>query len=168
MSFEREILFTIPIYGLSKEKLKSKVEDMVEDIKQTTRDLDDYTRGMLIDHCTFPYRCWQYNHIVGYIEVSAGLNDVYFNLYLPYKKKKYYWNTTRKTLLHNVGPDCLHFRIFEDDSSELIIEKIRERMKETEEMIPKQYYIDYELFELYSKYMDIRSLLRDFREKENQ
>lgn len=159
------VLFTIPVYALSKERLHDKVDKEIDKVIRLAKGLDDDTQRRLIDHCTFPYRCWKYNHIIAYIEIFANLNDVYFNLYLPYEKKKYYWKSTKKTLLVNVGFDHDHFRVYDEDSNELIIEKIRLRLKDKERMFPKNWYIDYESFELYAKYLDIRTILQEYREE---
>ena len=162
---KRKVIFTIPIYAFDEKTLKEKVAKEISNIEQKSIGLDEDIKRRLIDHCTFPFRSWKYNHIVGYIEVSAGLNDVYFNLYVPFNKGRHYWNTTKKTLLINEGHDYTHFRVFDEDSNEQIIEKIYARLQDAKEIIPKRYYIDFESFDSLSEYVDIKSLLHDFRKE---
>ncbi len=163
---ERTIIFTLPVYALSRKALSDKVNKEIERIKTTMCEgCDEDITRKVIEHETFPYRCWRFNHIVGYIEVSAGLNDVYFNLYLPYKKKRYCWNSRQKWLLTNEGHDYTHFRVYDEDSAEVIFQKIREYLEEAVKMFPARYYVDLEPFYIGKKYLDIKRLLRDVRER---
>jgi len=161
------VIFTVPVYAFNQVALDKKADKEKKKVLQRAEGLDDDTQRRLIDICTYPYRCWKFNHIVAYIEVFANLNDVYFNLYMPYKMKRYHWNSSRKTWLAYLGYDHNHFRVYDEDSNELIIEKIRVRLKETEKLFPKNWFVDYESFETYTKYLDVKTLLHDYRTEAN-
>lgn len=166
---ERTTIFTLPVYALSRKALDGKVEKKIDRIRKSMCEgCDEDITRMVIEREVFPYKCWKYNHIVGYIEVSAGLNDVYFNLYLPYKKKRYTWDSGQKWLLTNEGHDYAHFRVYDDDSTEAIFDKIRDYLAEAIKMFPQRCYVDLESFHVGEKYLDIKRLLHDVRERYSQ
>ena len=164
------VLFSIPIYAISKKNLAKKAKRKMEKYMEKYNVLYDEQKSELVEkHLTFPYRVWKYNHIVGYIEISAFFNDVYFNTYLPYTRKKhrYHWDTKKKTFVLLEILDAPHFPIFDDESNDEIFKKIRNRLEEITKntyIIPRSYYVDMEQFNTISKYLDIKSLLKDIRE----
>lgn len=155
-----KIIFSIPIYAMSPDELNRKYN---EKINALNREFPNMVDQRIIDYNTFPQRIWQYNHIVGYIEISAKLRDVYFNVYLPPKNKKYYWLSNQKVFLALEIPDNPHFIVFGDDSNDEIINKIYERIKEIQKCLPQRYYIDLMCFDNIVPYLDLRSLLFNVR-----
>ena len=64
-------LFDIPIYALSPDELSHRVKQKIDKLKEYAAGTDPQTMDLIIDNETFPKRCWEYNHIVGYIRISA-------------------------------------------------------------------------------------------------
>ena len=166
---EDNVIFSIPIYALNSDQLQKRVDAFISSLDSKyppLKNMESSYKESVIETATVPYRFWKYNHIVGFIEISAKLNDIYFNLYLPHAElKKYYWHSEKKVLLENVGHDCKHFRVFDDESNTEIITKIREHLKDVVVNIPKNYYIDMEIFDLLTRYLNIKMLLKDVRER---
>ena len=103
-------LFDIPIYALSPDELSRRVKQKVDKLKECAAGTDLQTMDLIIDAETFPKRCWDYNHVVGYIRISASQQDIVFDLFLPRPVvERYIWNSPRKTFLYDVNPNGTHF-----------------------------------------------------------
>lgn len=68
-------LFDIPLYALSPEELSHRVKQKIDKMKEDAAETDQQTMDLIIETETFPKRCWDYNHIVGYIRISAANLD---------------------------------------------------------------------------------------------
>ena len=141
-------LFEIPIYAISRNKLNKKYQTFRNNFKSKYPYLSSKTFERCIELETYPQRCWEYNHLIGYILIYYEFNDIYFNVYLPYKIRRYYWRSYRKIYVRDIMANSTHFRI--DD-----ITKNKEKQKDLIEMldvvikdhIPKEFYVDRETFD---------------------
>lgn len=125
-------IFEIPIYAFSKSTLQDRVK-----------------KWRIRNNWTSPYfnylkkdqKKYEYNHIVGFIEIGIDRSDIYGDLYLPCSKgelgvslngkllddsqlkHRYVWHTTRKVFLENYGVNGTHFRLADlSDNSEVVKE----------------------------------------------
>lgn len=92
-----EKLFEIPVYALSALKLNIRVSKRILELKKLLVRSDADTASRVIDLETFPMRSWDYNHLIGYIRITATKTDFLFDIFMPIPiPKRYVWNTTRK------------------------------------------------------------------------
>lgn len=68
-------LFEIPIYALSPAKLDISVGKRITKLKELFTHSDADTIAHVIDSETYPMRCWDYNHIIGYIRIAISKTD---------------------------------------------------------------------------------------------
>lgn len=104
---------------------------------------------------------------MGFIEIGIERDDIYGKVYLPYSKNelgiiiyenlsknfelshRYYWNTTKKVFLDDIGVNGAHFRIADLHSNYEVIDKLTlllSLLKERVFEFNKKYYIDFEAF----------------------
>lgn len=156
-------LFDIPIYALRPDELKCRVEQRIAKLKEYAAGADRETMDMIIDCETFPKRCWDYNHIVGYIRISATRQDIVFDLFLPRPAvERYIWNSTRKVFLYDVNANGTHFYIGNMKTN-------REIQCATAEMltwvvrnyVPKRFYADRDSFDTLNTHLDYLGIMKE-------
>ena len=154
-------IFEIPIYALSKETLSKRVKEHIKKIEIELGDVPKKTLEKRIERETFPYKAWDYNHIVGYITISIHNRDVLFDVYHPYPEiKKYYWNTNRKKFVRYDSPSGFHFRVDEKMNNADISKGILDFVDEIKgELIPQSYYVDCEAFNALVCNVDYKSII---------
>lgn len=64
-------LFEIPIYALSKKKLKEKVHQKEEKLREKIK--DEKTFQHIRESSILPFGSWEYNHVVGIIKISVKI-----------------------------------------------------------------------------------------------
>ena len=103
-------LFDIPIYALTPGELNSRVESYKAKLSEITAGADPEVHELVVDQETFPARCWDYNHIVGYIRISATSQDIVFDVFRPKPAvERYSWKAHKKVFLYNVHANGTHF-----------------------------------------------------------
>ena len=168
-------LFEIPIYAYSPEKFKEITDRYIEN--QNREYLENHVKvdKQHMDACAylacFPYRVWDYNHIVGYISISIEKFDIIFDLYLQAvwegHKSRYIWRSKQKWFLVNQQITGYHFRIKQTDTNEEISIKIKEMLDGlVKDFLPEKYYIDRESFDTVNSMVDYSKLF-DKVEAEN-
>ena len=159
-------LFEIPIYALNRETLMKRYSDRKNKLldravrAQTTE--EDQER--IIEINTWPQRLWDYNHIVGYIVISIGINDVSFELYVPADTiERYHWdNKSKKMLLKNNQINGCHFNYRNMKTDKEIRNRIHQMLDDiTQRMIDKRFYVDREAFDQAEKLIDYSKLLKN-------
>jgi hypothetical protein len=156
-------IFEIPIYAMSKEKLYKKYLNFASSWKKAHLDASDSINQRCIEIETYPQRLWDYNHIVGYIKISADFQDIIFDVFLPTPNhERYLWKSRQKVFLYDISAVGRHFyvsdkmdnRAIQDRTSEMLYAVIKT-------LIPKRYYVDTEAFDHLNKHMDYRSVMED-------
>ena len=97
---------------------------------------------------TYPYRLWDYNHIVGYIRISTEGRDIFFDVFLPESKcERYRWKSKRKRFLYNTSANGTHFYVNDRMTNEDIQVSTAEMFQSViKNLIPKRYFTDTEAF----------------------
>lgn len=156
-------LFEIPVYGLSKETLKHRVEARITELKKEceSNNVPEAHQMMLIENQTYPMKIWEYNHIVGFIKVSANGHDVLFEVFMRYDgAQKYLWWASRKHFVRNAGTSGLHFYHGNMKTNAQIQQRIAEMLHDIiDAHIPKRYFVDTQAFDSINIHVDYLSLL---------
>ena len=110
-------LFEIPVYALTRERLKEQVDSFVEEekkkysIRHGERPSEDHMNELIVREIS-PQCAWDYNHIVGFVAIVFSGNDIVIEWFSPYYKyRKYYWRTKDKVFLRNDQLVGFHFSI---------------------------------------------------------
>lgn len=163
-------LYEIPVYWLSKESLKKKVEKRIVHLKQECvfHETSESAQRFIIDLETYPMRNWEYNHIAGYIKIYIAGWDISFNIYLPFDNigriPKYYWNTTRKHYVKDTGLNGQHFYLGNKKTNAEICHSIDEMLTDiVKEYIPKRFVVDRQAFDVLNQRVDYMALLQELR-----
>ena len=157
-------LFEIPIYAFSRKKLEKnfgiKRNRIIEEYQIQNADIS--TIDSVVDTITYPYRLWNYNHIIGYITIYIKERSFYFDVYLSYNRKKFHWITNNKVYLRNVMANGTHIYIKESDSNKTIQKKIAEELDIViQGHIDTKYYVDRKAFDNINQLIDYRKLLKE-------
>ncbi len=156
-------LFDIPIYALSPDELSHRVKQKIDKLKEYAAGTDPQTMDLIIDNETFPKRCWEYNHIVGYIRISATRQDIVFDLFLPKPEvERYIWNSPRKAFLYDVNANGTHFYIGNMKTNEEIREATDDMLTwMIKDFLPKRYYVDRSSFDNLNHHLDYLGIVNE-------
>ena len=154
-------LFEIPVYALSRMSLCERNQALRAKLNRKysgNPHIND-----LIDLETYPYRLWDYNHIVGYITISASGRDILFNIFLPTPHKdRYHWKSKSKTFLYDISANGTHFYVNENMRNEDIQDRIAAMLQSIiETHIPKRYCVDTEAFDHLNRKLDYMSVMEE-------
>ena len=156
-------LFDIPIYAISPDELRQRVEKKVDKIKEYATGSDPQTLGLMVETETFPMRCWDYNHIVGYIRISATRQDVVFDLFLPKPMvERYIWYSPRKAFLRDVYASGTHFYTGNMKTNEEIRKATDDMLTwMIKDALPKRYYVDRSGFDNLNRHLDYLGIIKE-------
>lgn len=149
-------LFDIPIYAFSKNELESRINKTYARIDNKYGNADDELVKTALDKQFRSQRSWDYNHIVGYIRVFFRGSDVKANVFLD--NKRYQWNTNVKTYFRFHPINGLHIRMKKSPENDDIRDAIYCLIEMARNSISSGLYVDLELFELLSPYLDFKEL----------
>ena len=155
-------LFEIPVYAVCPEELKKRVGIRIAKLKARMATVDRDTMNQIIDHDTFPKRCWDYNHIVGYIRISATPQDIVFDLFLPKPAiDRYVWYSPKKAFLYDVNANGTHFYTGNMKTNEEIRMATEEMLTWViRDFLPKRYYVDRSCFDTLNSHMDYLEIMK--------
>lgn len=166
-------LFQIPIYAFDKNTLKQRI------LKWK---MNNYpTNPAFADNIHYMQKNYEYNHIVGYIELGILSNDIYGHLYLPYIpirtsttingqylepkdfKKRYIWNTKRKIFLERYDVNGSYVYMGKINNSEIIenLLYVFHLMQDVVNDHNKNFYIDDEAFQNTVGFVDYVGLYKN-------
>ena len=156
-------LFEIPIYSMNENKFFIKWEKHFEEkwnkFKYYNPNIDknDYIENL--KEFVRPQLTWQYNQIVGYIEIYYNFQDIYFQVYYP-KVSKIVFNSKQKHFIKGEIQVGYHFNINPFKTNKEVIEEIDRWLKMIKrDDIPNGRYLDLELYNLYKDKIDYIGLL---------
>ncbi len=155
-------LFEIPVYGITKEKLRSRVERKIAPYK--SGEFSEDILRLLIQKASYPMSAWDYNHIVGGIQITYDFDQytVFYELFMPYEElSKYYWDSKRRHFITNQRINGQHFYITESMDNSDIAEKINnDLLTLIREFIPDRFYVDLTAFKNINDFIDYRKIMK--------
>ena len=141
-------LFEIPVYAVSRKELSRKVKLLRLKIRNEHERCSREHMIAVEELATYPYRLWDYNHIVGYIRISTEGRDIFFDVFLPEsKRERYRWKSKRKILLYDTSANGTHFYVNDRMTNEDIQVRTAEMLQLViKNLISKRYFTDTEAF----------------------
>lgn len=158
-----QTIFEIPVYALSRKELAEKYARFRQDLLgEDERNLSGH-QDVVMYVKTYPFRMWDYNHIIGYIRISTNGRDIQFNVFLPTPhRSRYRWRSRRKIFLHNICANGIHFYVHDKMSSKDIRTRTAEMLGYViETYIPRRFFVDIEAFNLLNANLDYISIMRE-------
>ena len=161
-------IFEIPIYAFSRKKLEkcfiNKRSKIIKEYHIQNAEIDMI--DSIVDPITYPFRIWDYNHIIGYITISLKERNLYFDVYLPYKRKKFPWRTNNKVYLRNTMANGTHIFIGKNDSNKTIQKKVADELDNViQGHVHKNRYVDRETFDNINQLIAYKKLLLNVENK---
>lgn len=107
---------------------------------------------------TYPFRLWDYNHVVGYIRISIDGHDIIFDVFLPMPHcDRYYWKSKRKIFLYDISANGTHFYVADRmDNKEIQVRTAEMLQAVIKTHIPKNYFVDTEAFDNLNERVDYK------------
>jgi hypothetical protein len=163
-------LFEIPVYAMSREKLSRKCEQVCAKLRSEHVGCSEDHVNAIVALSVHPQRQWDYNHIVGYIKISANCQDIIFDVFLPTpQRERYLWQSGQKVFLYNISANGTHFYVSERMNNRAIQDRTAEMLCSViKTHIPSRYYVDTEAFDHLNKHMDYRSIMEDAENGQNE
>ena len=156
-------LFEIPIYVLSASKLNIRPSERISELKKLFSRSNPNEAAAVIDHETLPMRSWDYNHIIGYIQIAVSKTDILFEVFLPIPiPMRYVWYTSRKIYVQNICANGTHIywgslktngefcEAFSDVLDQVITDHISAR-----------FHVDREAFDAINGHLDYLTIVQD-------
>ena len=155
-------LFEIPIYGLTQEKLRRRVAKKIE--LYNNDESVEPIHSLLIKTVSYPMSAWDYNHLVGAIQITYDLDQytVFYELFMPYLElSKYYWDSKRRHFITNQHINGQHFYITDTMDNAEIAQQINNHLVSLiQEFIPERFCADLTAFECINKFIDYRKIMK--------
>lgn len=162
-------LLLIPIYAFSENTFHKKYEEYKQQIHKKYDTMPEDTIKGIIEHETFPQRSTLLNHIIGYITIEFWGNDLYFNVYLPLKMKRYIWLSRQRNFIEDIMANGTHFNASFCIDNEEIQQKTWDMVNMIiKEHIPNHYYVDKKRFYNQNFSTDYGKLIEMVKEEEKR
>lgn len=157
-------LFEIPVYALTREKLKERVDNDFQDFKYRYPSNSTYTEEKLrefFDITAYPARLWDYNHIIGYMVISKQGYDYSIEWYAPLPSlQRYKWSSGKKHPVNNTMINGYHFYAGDVKTGEELRIRLNDLVSSFETNLKKRgYYADMEAFNSIDSLLDYNKLL---------
>lgn len=164
-------LFEIPIYALNVNKLKKRVHDAKSRLNHKYKDYTTDSLRRCYDLISYPQRLWEYNHVVGYIQINFDKGVILFELFLPEPCiARYYWKSRKKIFLYNINVPGLDIYITEKMDNFKIRERLFARLDYVIDCvigkyIPEGFFVDRQAFDQLNPIVDYVELLKQYDTK---
>lgn len=156
-------LFEIPVYALSPTKLNLQVNKRIGKLKKLLACSSSENIARVIDIETIPMRNWDYNHIIGYIRITASKTDIIFDVYMPLPfPKRYVWSTTRKFYVENICSNGTRIYMGNFKTNEDIRNSVSNMLEQViADHIPLRYHVDREAFDTINENLDYLTMFQN-------
>lgn len=154
-------LFEIPIYALSRKELDKRIKkDRTAFITKNNHIPEDIAVDVFDNKFTLYKRNWDYNHIVGYIQIFKQGNNLKLELYLIVEpQSKYYWKSNRKKFLRKQFTNGCNIYLGQYENNIQVSKKLDCLLNDLKKnYIPSRYYIDTETYDNTKEYIDYKGI----------
>ena len=111
---------------------------------------------------TYPMRIWDYNHIIGFMNINIDGQDVMLDVYLPETQlERYHWDSKVKHFVVNQMSPNNHVYIGNKSSDEIRKEITGYLDSFCERMSKRGYFVDTDAFHRLNKYVDYRAIYEE-------
>lgn len=154
-------LFEVPIYAMSEKSLYTQYEKSKKKFILEHRDTSEEILNMAVDTEFFPFRCWEYNHIVGMIVIGVEGKDIVFKKYRSYTGHiKYRWKSKVKKYLVNDMINGKRLDLSKNLNNEDIYIRIREMLSSIIAKEDAKLFADTRVFDFIGRHIDYKALIR--------
>lgn len=158
-------LVLIPVYAFSEKVFKQRYEKSVQAIRNKYSSIPENILQEIIDYETFPQRSTPLNHVIGYITISVFGNDMYFDVYLPLKLKRYIWTSRQRNFIQNILANGTHFNYTFCKNNKEIQDKVVDMINLViKEHIPSRFFVDTRSFFRLNCNIDYYNLIKSAKE----
>ena len=154
-------IFEIPIYALSRKELNKRVKNVKAGfIAKNNYIPEEIAEDAYNNHLTLYKRNWDYNHIVGYIQVLKQGNDLKLELYLTVEpQNKYYWISNRKKFLRKQHLNGYRIYLGQYKNNNQVLEQLDSLVIDLQKnYIPSRFYVDTEAYDNTKEYIDYKGI----------
>ena len=161
---ERKKLFEIPVYSTSPERFKKCLKSELDEQTITIEDTTKKNIQERLKNAYYPICKWEYNEIIGYIQIFIEHNDIVFEVYSSSKRRIQLLSSQKPRIKPEYINGC-HFRVDDSFTNDNIANKIIEWLKFVKkEHIHKKQFIDSEAFNVLVHHVDYRAIIKEFQE----
>lgn len=155
-------IFEIPVYAFSRRMLCKKEGLFRRELWKGHETCSKEHMDALVALVTYPFRLWDYNHIVGYIRISTDGCDILFDIFLPTpQRERYRWRSGRKVFLYDISANGTHFYVNGKMTNTDIQERVAEMLQAAiKTHVPQKYFADTEAFDNLNRQLDYRKIMR--------
>jgi hypothetical protein len=156
-------LFEIPIYALSPVELSRRANQKITTLEEQFARTDEETRMRIIDRETFPMRNWDYNHVIGYVQLSLTQQEIVAAVFMPVPSPaRYYWDSERKFFVRNLFANGMHVYIGDMKTNNEIRDAMTELLEQAiKDHLHGRFYADRAAFDTLNGHIDYLSLLQE-------
>lgn len=163
---DRKKLFEIPVYSISPELFekcwKNKLDQQAATIEDTA-DKKVFQEQLKREY--YPLYVWEYNEIIGYIQIFLEHNDIVFEVYSSDKDRIQLFSS-RKPRIRPIFINGCHFRVEDSFTNSDIANKIIEWLNFVEkEHIHKGRFLAREAFDALVNHVDYKAIIKEFLEE---
>ena len=156
-------LFDIPIYSMSKKIFYKKWDNFFESEKKkffSTCSLEQQNNHIEISKNVIRKQLtWEYNQIIGYIQVYFEMSDICFKIFYP-DIQRCVFDSKQKHFVQDLNILGYHFHFDDRNTNQDVVKQIDEWINIIKKNdIPKSRYLDLELYNFYKNKIDYLKLL---------
>ncbi len=151
-------LFEIPVYAFRRDTLYKRYKQRQAKLIKKHESVTGETMRRALEMDTYPFRLWDYNHVVGYIRISIDGHDIIFDVFFPMPHcDRYYWKSKRKIFLYDISANGTHFYVADRmDNKEIQVRTAEMLQAVIKTHIPKNYFVDTEAFDNLNERVDYK------------
>lgn len=156
-------LFDIPVYALDEKTLGQRVDAKIKTIEKNAPGADRDVLERLTERETFPMRNWDYNHIIGYVQLSLTKQEIIAAVFMPVPTPaRYYWDSEKKHFVRNLFANGTHVYIGNMKTNEEMQAAAAELLERViEDHLHGRFHADREAFDVVNKHIDYLGLLQE-------
>ena len=155
-------LFDIPVYALTEKTLVQRADAKIKTVEKNAPGTNRETLNRLIERETFPMRNWDYNHIIGYIQIGLTKQDIVASVFMPVPAPaRYRWDSVKRHFVQDLGANNAHRYIGNMKVNEDIQTVARELLEcVIRDHLNRRFHVDRTAFDAVNSYIDYLYLLQ--------
>ena len=156
-------LFDIPVYALDEKTLEQRVGAKIKTIKKNAPGVERDVLERLTERETFPMRNWEYNHVIGYVQLCLTKQEIIATVFMPVPvPTRYYWNSEKKHFVRNLFANGTHVYIGDMETNEQIQVAAAKLLEQViKDHLHGRFHADQEAFTAVNKHIDYLGLLQE-------
>ena len=156
-------LFDIPVYALDEKTLGQRVDIKIKRIEKNTPNAESDVLERLVERETFPMRNWDYNHVIGYVQLSLTKQEIVATVFMPMPApSRYYWDSEKKYFVRNLFANGTHVYIGDMKTNKALQVAAAELLEQViKDHLHGRFYADRAAFDAINGHIDYLNLLQE-------